>query len=168
MPFPQIGGLSPQQSRVSGSIARAASVTGVDFDYLLAQAGLESSYDPSAKAPTSSATGLFQFTEQTWLGMVDRHGQKYGMGWAAGAISAGSDGRYRVSDPTMRSQILNLRFDAEKSSMMAAEFASENRAHLRSGLGWEPESVDLYLAHFLGAGRVNLENLVQQGQSIIT
>lgn len=155
MPFPAIGGLNNQQGYVSGSIARAASRTGVDFDYLMAQAGVESSFNPTAKASTSSASGLFQFTDQTWLSMVSRHGSKYGMDWAANAVRQGSDGSYRVTDPGLRSRIMNLRFDPEASSMMAGEFAAENRAHLRSRLGWEPESVDLYLAHFLGAGGAN-------------
>lgn len=152
MPFPNVDATTSAHSRVSGSIARASTLTGVDFDYLLAQAGVESSFDPAAKARTSSASGLFQFTEQTWLSMVSRHGGKYGYGWAANAVQAGPDGRYRVSDPGMRGRILNMRFDAEASSIMAAEFAAENRDHLRSRIGREPESVDLYLAHFLGAG----------------
>ena len=50
-----------QTAEVQGAIARAATRTGVDFDYLLAQARLESGLDPSAKAQTSSATGLYQF-----------------------------------------------------------------------------------------------------------
>ena len=41
--------------------------SGVDFDYLLQTAMRESSLNPTAKAQTSSATGLFQFLESTWL-----------------------------------------------------------------------------------------------------
>src|SRR3546814_10240233 len=35
---------------------------------------------------------------------------------------------------------------------MAAEFASDNKDYLESRLGRPVEGVDLYLAHFLGAG----------------
>ena len=56
------------------AIGRAANRTGVDFTYLLNQAKSESGLDPSAKASGSSATGLFQFLDQSWLAVVKRHG----------------------------------------------------------------------------------------------
>ena len=136
---------------VHQAIYNASSATGVDFKYLFNQARVESSLNPEAKARTSSATGLYQFIEQSWLGVVAKHGDEHGLGWAASAITRGSDGRYRVADPAMRSAILDLRRDANASAAMAAEFASDNRDHLERRLGHTVESVDLYLAHFLGA-----------------
>ncbi|GMM93549.1 transglycosylase SLT domain-containing protein [Qipengyuania sp. MTN3-11] len=137
-----------QTAEVRGAIARAATRTGVDFDYLLAQARLESGLDPSAKARTSSATGLYQFIDSTWLRTLDRHGAKHGMDWADAAIGSGG----RVGDPTTRSQLLALRYDADASSLMAAELTRENAQGLRTTLGREPEPAELYLAHFLGLG----------------
>jgi Transglycosylase SLT domain len=134
------------------AIYKAASATGVDFNYLFNQARVESSLNPEAKARTSSATGLYQFIEQSWLGVVAKHGDEHGLGWAASAISRASDGRYRVADPAMRTAILDLRRDPDASAAMAAEFASDNRDYLETRLGHNVESVDLYLAHFLGAG----------------
>jgi hypothetical protein len=130
---------------VRAAIARAAQATGVDFNYLLAQAKLESSLNPAAKAPTSSAAGLYQFTNGTWLQTLDRHGADHGLGWAGDAISSG-----RVADPAMRAQIMALRFDPNASAMMAGELASDNRAELATALGREPDSAELYLGHFLG------------------
>jgi hypothetical protein len=137
--------------QVHRAIYNAASATGVDFNYLFNQARVESSLNPDAKARTSSATGLYQFIEQSWLGVVAKHGDDHGLGWAASAITRGSDGRYRVADPGMRAAILDLRRDPDAAAAMAAEFASDNRDHLERRLGHEVESVDLYLAHFLGA-----------------
>jgi hypothetical protein len=137
---------------VRQAIYNAASATGVDFNYLFNQARVESSLNPEAKARTSSATGLYQFIEQSWLGVVTKHGDEHGLGWAASAITRGSDGRYRVADPAMRSAILYLRRDPQASAAMAAEFASDNREYLERRLGHDVDSVDLYLAHFLGAG----------------
>lgn len=119
----------------------------MDFNYLLAQAKLESSLDPTAKAPTSSAAGLYQFTKGTWLETLDRHGADHGMGWAGNAIAGG-----KVNDPNMRSQIMALRYNADASALMAAELASDNRAQLATTLGREPDSAELYLGHFLGIG----------------
>ena len=139
------------RDRVGAAIQRAAQRTSVDFSYLLNQAKVESGLNPTAKARTSSATGLFQFIEQTWLGTVKKHGAAHGLGWAADAIRSAPDGRYRVADPDARRTILDLRNDPEAASAMAAEFARDNRATLEASLGRPVESVDLYLAHFLGA-----------------
>jgi len=138
-------------ARVRQAIESAARRTGVDFGYLYNQARIESSLDPSAKARTSSASGLFQFTRQTWLQTLKSHGAEHGLGWAADAIQA-RDGRFNVADPATRAAIETLRFDPEASAAMAGEFASENRERLTTALGREPAAVDLYLAHFLGAG----------------
>lgn len=132
---------APATTAARAAIARAAQKTGVDFDYLLAQAKLESGLDPKARAGTSSATGLYQFLGSTWLDTLKRHGAEHGLGWAGEA----------ASDPAMRSQVMALRTDPQASALMAAELASDNKAALSTSLGREPDSSELYLAHFLGA-----------------
>ena len=139
--------LDPKQA-----IAQASARTGVDFDYLLKTAQRESSLDSSAKARTSSAAGLFQFIEQTWLGMVKNHGGKYGLDAEAAAITQDANGRYKIADPETKSAILALRHDAETSSLMAAEYTQEASMVLEAGLGRAPREAELYMAHFLGAG----------------
>ena len=128
------------------AIAGASRATGVDFSYLLGQARLESSLNPNARAGTSSAAGLYQFTGGTWLATLERHGAAHGFGWASGAISGG-----RVRDPAMRQQIMALRYDPGASALMAGELANDNSAHLTAVLGRAPDPAELYLAHFLGA-----------------
>lgn len=128
---------------VHAAIARAAQTTGVDFTYLLAQARIESGLDPAARAATSSAAGLYQFTGSTWLATLARHGDEHGLGWARQAALGG--------DPALRAQALALRFDPQASAAMAAELAGDNAVTLRGVLGREPDPTELYLAHFLGA-----------------
>lgn len=137
---------------VQSAIQRASHKTGVDFSYLLGQAQVESSLNPAAKAATSSATGLYQFIDQSWLGAVKKHGAEHGLGWAADAIGQGPSGRFHVSDPEMRSHVLKLRNNPEIASLMAAEHAADNKAQLESTLGREAGGADLYMAHFLGIG----------------
>ncbi|KUR73188.1 hypothetical protein AQZ52_05805 [Novosphingobium fuchskuhlense] len=120
-----------------GAIARAAAATGTDFSYLMAQARLESGLNPHARAATSSAAGLYQFTGQTWLSMLDKHGAELGIGGAG--------------DPAARSQLLALRSDPELSALMAGTLANDNRDFLSGILGRDPDASELYLAHFLGA-----------------
>jgi len=139
-------GGSSAPGEVHAAIARAAQATGVDFGYLLAQAKLESGLDPSAKARTSSATGLYQFTGSTWLRTLDRHGAEHGLDWASAAIDGG-----KVRDPAARAQIMALRQDPQLSALMAGELASDNRADLTGALGRAPDNAELYLAHFLGS-----------------
>lgn len=148
----QISANQTGRGRVTDAIALASRRTGMDFGYLLGQAKIESSLNPTAKASTSSATGLYQFIDQSWLAVVDQHGSEYGLGWASDAIQQGSNGRYYVSDPDVRQQILDLRNHPETASVMAAEHAADNKAYLESRTGREAEPVDLYLAHFLGVG----------------
>lgn len=137
---------------VLGAIKSASTKTGVDFSYLMAQAAAESSFNPKARAKTSSATGLFQFLDQTWLQMVKKHGAKHGMGDYAEKIALTKSGRAVVKDAALRHEILNLRKNPEKSALMAAEMAAENGSVLEARLGRKVDAGDLYMAHFLGAG----------------
>ena len=138
-------------SRVQSAIAAASSKTGIDFQYLLGQAKLESGLQTNARAATSSASGLYQFIERSWLSVVKQHGAEHGLGWAANAISS-SNGRPSVADPAMRQANLALRNNPDAASLMAAEHASDNKTALESKLGRTATGTDLYMAHFLGLG----------------
>ena len=137
---------------VQSAIAVASRKTGIDFKYLIGQAQVESGFRIDARAPTSSATGLYQFIDQSWLGVVKAHGAEHGLGWAADAIRQTPNGRFVVSDPAMRRAILDLRNDPGVSSLMAAEHASDNKDFLEGSLNRPATGTDLYMAHFLGRG----------------
>lgn len=138
-------------SRVTGAIRDAARVTGAGFDYLLNTALRELNLNPNAKAKSSTATGLFQFIDQTWLSTMKQSGGSLGYGKYADAISKTASGRYTVSDPAMRDQILALRKDPTANSLMAGSFANANAKVLTARLGRKPTDGELYMAHFLGA-----------------
>ena len=74
------------QPTIASALQSASKRTGVEFDYLLKTAMRESSLDCQAKSRTSSACGLFQFTEQSWLGTMKKHGAALGLGTEAAAI----------------------------------------------------------------------------------
>jgi Transglycosylase SLT domain len=130
-------------------LARAAQATGVSFDYLAKTAERESRFDPTAKAGTSSATGMFQFLDQTWLDVVRTEGARLGLGQEAAAISRQGT-RLTVSDPALRQKIMGLREDPTVSSMMAGAFAARNGQQLGQALGRKPSEGELYIAHFMG------------------
>ncbi len=137
---------------VESAIAVASRKTGIDFDYLLGQAQVESGLNATAKAGTSSAAGLYQFIDQSWLSIVKQHGAEHGLGWAADAIQPGAGGRLTVSDPATRQSILGLRNNPSIAALMAAEHAADNKASLEGSLGRAATGTDLYVAHFLGLG----------------
>lgn len=153
-------------SPVVDAIRQGAERTGTRFDYLLATAQRESALDPGARARSSSASGLFQFIEQTWLGLVKSDGPRLGLAQQANAIQTRSDGTHVVSDPSARQAILNLREDPKVASVMAGVFTQRNRETLSHELGREPSGGDLYAAHFLGArGAAQLIETAQQSPS---
>jgi len=149
---------------VASALTAAGNRTGVDFSYLLQTAIRESSLNPSAKASTSSATGLFQFLESTWLQTMKEQGPALGYGQFANEIQRRSDGSYTVADPARKAEILKLREDPQISADLAAAFTRTNGEYLRNKFGRSPSAGELYIAHFLGAEgaermfRAGLEN----------
>jgi hypothetical protein len=139
-------------STVTGAIRQASAATGTSFNYLLATAQVESGLNPQAGAATSSARGLFQFIEQTWLGTIKQSGSALGYGRYADAITKTASGHYQVSDPAMRAEILKLRNDPTANAVMAGAFTKANADYLATKLGRQPSEGELYIAHFLGAG----------------
>src|SRR5271169_4377623 len=135
---------------VEAAIQRASSATGVDFGYLMGAAKRESGYNPNAKAKTSSATGLFQFLDQTWLATLKQHGAKYGYARYAEMIQQGPSGHYYVSGGEARATVMDLRLDPHASALMAGELAADHAAYLRGRVGREPTAGELYVAHVLG------------------
>ena len=142
---------------IHASLKRASDSHDVNYDYMVKTAQRESSFNPSAKARTSSAAGLFQFTEQTWLQMVKKHGSEFGLEREVMHIAKERDGRLSIRHEGMRNHILNLRHSPELASQMAARFTEGNKAVLHNKIGRVPTDGELYAAHFLGAnGAVKL------------
>jgi hypothetical protein len=142
---------SGMQATVTGAIRQAARLTGTNFQYLLATAQVESKLNPNAQVATSSARGLFQFIEQTWLATLKEEGPSLGYAPYADAIGRSASGEYMVVDPRHQSAVMNLRFDPTANAVMAGAFTRTNAAKLASAIGRKPSEGELYLAHFLGA-----------------
>ena len=145
-------GVDPVRARIAGSIKQAASTTGASFEYLLATAKMESNFNPKAAANTSSARGLFQFIDQTWLGTVKEAGPHLGYGQYADAITKNASGSYSVDDPTARAAIMKLRDDPDAASSMAGVLTQSNSFKLTGKIGRRPTDAELYMAHFMGVG----------------
>ena len=139
-------GITASRDQIVATIRTTAEASGVDFSYLVKQAQVESGLNPNARAGTSSAAGLFQFTSGTWLKMVERHGASHGLGAEAAALRSGSVSKSDVA------KLLDKRHDPELSTRLAAQFAIENAKSLVASGVKQVGPTELYLAHFLGAG----------------
>jgi hypothetical protein len=141
------------QETATQAVARAAEATGVDFSLLLETAKRESGLNGNARAGTSSAAGLFQFIESTWMDLVQRYGAKYGI-------------KANAADPAQRQSILDLRFDPDLAARMAGELTRENAGVLQAKLGREASRGELYAAHVLGPdGAARLIRAAEAGQA---
>lgn len=153
----------PERTGILAAIRDASLKTGADFSYLLSTAMRESGLNAAAKAKSSSATGLYQFIDQTWLGLVKRFGARHGLQEYAGAIAQDGNGRYSVASADTKSAILSLRKDAGLAALMAGESAKETQKSLECTLGREVRDGELYAAHFLGPG--NAKKLIFLNES---
>ncbi len=157
-----LASVSDAPNRITAALQRASQATGIDFNYLLKTAERESSLRPTAKARSSSAAGLFQFIENTWLKTIKQEGARFGLSGAASEIRQTSSGRYVVPDRAMRAEILALRYNPEISALLAGAFTQQNTEIMSERLGRDPTQGELYIAHFMGAETgaklVNLAN----------
>lgn len=141
---------SVTRTQVKDTLRQTAARKGGDFNYLLNVAHGESRFQANAKSKTSSAAGVFQFTEQTWLQMVKTHGAKYGLAAEAQAIKPDGRGRYEVPDAATRQAILARRNDPKLATQMATELATDNRKFLEKRLGRKVSEGEVYAAHAFG------------------
>ena len=127
--------------------------TGVDFSFLMELARVESNFNPVARAPRSSATGLFQFKDYSWLEAIRSFGADYGLGDYATRVKPIDDENHEpkpiVRDP-LQLEVLDLRLNPRLSTLMTSEYIKRNLQILSARTGHEPGRTELYLAHYLG------------------
>jgi hypothetical protein len=110
------------------TILAAAKMVGVDEKMMATFAAIESGFDYTIKAATSSASGLYQFVNDTWRSMLKKYGSKYGI------------------DPS------TSQTDPRANALMGAEYMKESVETLKGALKRPITDTDVYLAHFLGPG----------------
>ncbi|MFH6781784.1 MULTISPECIES: transglycosylase SLT domain-containing protein [Methylobacterium] len=132
------------------TIVRAAREADVDPVYLMALADKESSFQPSVRAATSTAEGLFQFLTGTWLELLRSFGAKHGFAAEAELIEK-RGGTLVVLKEADRRRVLALRRDPYVASLMAGEMMKRDRTRVEQRLGRDLKPTECYFAHFLGA-----------------
>lgn len=129
----------PGINGLKDTIVNAAKVVGIDPNIMLTTAAIESDFNPNAKAPVGSASGLMQFISDTWKGTIAKHGAKYG---------------YDQSTSP---------FDAKASALMGAHYVKDSLGHLSKSYKGAIGSVEAYLVHFMGpAGAARFLKAMQE------
>jgi hypothetical protein len=137
------------QRHIVETIVKAAKATDADPVLLMAIADKESSFSTGVQARTSSATGLFQFIESTWLKVVRDFGARHGLKREADAI-VWVDDELVVPNASDRARILELRREPYVSALLAAEMLKRDRSRISRRIGRDLTHGETYLAHFLG------------------
>ena len=139
----------PVEPRFARAVRGAASSSATPFSTLMAIANAESGRRPGAVNGRSSAAGAFQFTEQTWLELVHRHGQRLDAGDLAAQIAYRA-GRYEAASPEWRDAILRRRHDTTFAAHLAAAYCDECRLTLSRFLGRQATEAEVLVAFLLG------------------
>jgi hypothetical protein len=149
------------------TIVKAAQATEADPVLLMAIADKESSFSTGIRAKTSSATGLFQFIDTTWLKVVRDFGARHGMAKEAQAITWVDD-ELVVADPAERARILELRREPYVSALLAAEMLKRDASRIGRRIGRDLTHGETYLAHFLGPDDAErfMEKVVEEPNSV--
>ena len=112
---------------VASALQSASKRVDVPVNLLTAMAGVESTFNEGAKAPTTTASGLFQFINSTWESVVKRYWSKYG---------------YPDRKPD--------RMRAEDSAILAAAMMKHEGYPAALKAAGSVSITDIYLTHFLG------------------
>jgi peptidoglycan hydrolase-like protein with peptidoglycan-binding domain len=137
--------------------------TGVEFTYLMELARVESNFDPLARAKKSSATGLFQFTDKSWLQAIRAFGADYGLQEYATRVKLDGGG-----ENALLQEVLALRLNPRLSALLAAENSRRSLRNLSHKTKREPGRIDLYLSHFFGQnGAVTFLNTLDKEPTTI-
>jgi hypothetical protein len=138
-------------SRSVTAIYEVSKKTGVDFDLLLLKAILESNIGENIVASNSSARGLFQFVENTWLVLMKRYGADLGYPGYAGSIEINKKtGLAKTASQQKRKEILSLRNDPYISTYLKARQIREETSVIKCLKGASVTKTDHYIAHLLG------------------
>ncbi len=120
------------------AIQNASTQTGAPMATMLAIADQESGFNPNAQAGTSSASGLYQFINSTYSGMVTQYGNQYN-------VTPGSV------------------LDANSNALMGGQLIQNNVQTLQNAGVSNPTPGQIYMLNFLGNSGGT--SFIQQAQS---
>ena len=137
------------------TLHNVAHETGVSFELIVIKAMIESNLGKNTIAKHSTARGLFQYIESTWLSLIQRYGEKIGYASYAEALEYDLiTKRYIITseeNSPSRQDILDLRDDQKISTLIKAyQILDEQKTIENYTNGQAPTITDHYIVHMMG------------------
>ena len=143
-----------QDPALIDALFTATQETGVSFELMAIKAMIESNLGANTIAAKSTARGVFQYIDSTWLSLIKRHGKHIGYASYADALEYDpKTKRYNTykNASISHEDILNLRDDAKASALIKAYQIIDEQAVLKEYKeGNAPTITDHYIMHMLG------------------
>lgn len=158
-----------QNSEIIDTLHRTSKKTGVDFDLLIVTAMIESDLGRMTISSSSSARGIYQFIEPTWLVLMKRYGERIGYKAYADMIEINKETRQPQithGGVVMRQKILDLRYNTRIAALIKAHQIKDEGRVLRSFKnGQDINITDHYIAHMLGLSLARTFYQLKQSES---
>ena len=130
--------------------------TETDFELLALKAMLESDLGRNTTNPSSTARGVFQYIETTWLTLMARYGERIGHKDYAESVKFDAITKEPYVDRLSRysrAEILKLRFDTRVAALIKAHQMKEETPLMEIFKDSKKLSAtDHYIAHMMGLG----------------
>ncbi len=143
-----------QQTEIIDTLYNSTKDTGVDFELLVITAMIESNFGKNYKSETSSARGVFQYIEPTWLALIKKYGDRIGYKSYADAIIIDKETKLHTianNNILLRQETLDLRNNNDVSTMIKSyQIIDENKIIRSFKNGQTPNITDHYITHMLG------------------
>lgn len=149
----------------------ASQETGTSFELLVIKAMLESDLGKHTIAANSSARGVFQYIDATWLALIKHHGEEIGYKPYADALEINQITRkYEVhgASPLSLTNILDLRDNPRIAALIKAYQILDEEQTLQSFKnGQDVHITDHYIVHMMGLSLARIFYKLQQSESAI-
>ncbi len=143
-----------RDSSLIDDIYQASIATHIDFELLLITAMIESDLGRVTKSSTSSARGIFQYIEPTWLVLIKRYGARIGQKNYASAITINTESYLpEITDASQftKKDILSLRDNTKIAALIKAnQLKDEAKIVAKYKAGQRINATDHYIVHMLG------------------
>lgn len=160
VPFwhPRVEGADPESAIPIGPggiertdlVELSSRTTGVPTTYARALFAQEGGDNTEAANPRSTARGLTQFIEGTWLQMMREYGPRYGLPQSlANQIEQKPNGAWRARTREAHDQLMELRFSPEWNAVMSGHYANQEHGDMVRRAGRPVSIEETYLAHFM-------------------
>ncbi len=135
------------------ALHNASQKTNISFELLVMKAMIESDLGRVTQSKTSSARGVFQYIEPTWIVLMKRYGNRIGYSEYADSIKYSAEHKKHMvqSQTISRQDVLDLRENPRIAALIKGyQIQDEVKILAQFKNGARVNATDHYIAHMLG------------------